>query len=486
MPSKTEIRILDTYQLKVNNVLIDVVIVEDEDDVVPRYTVAIANMSATTKVILEKIREEFISQVGVGLIELSEEGGLETIKAEFKKEIVGLLKKYFPNIDDPTKDMLINYIIEQNLGLGQIEVLLKDPRIEEIVVNNAQEPLWVYHKKHAWLKTNILIPKEERVRHYATMIGRDIGKEITTLMPLMDAHLLTGDRVNATLYPISSKGHTITIRKFSAEPWTVTDFISLKTIDEYTAALVWLCMQHELSLLIAGGTGSGKTSMLNVISAFLPPNQRIVSIEDTRELQLPNILHWVPLETRLPNPEGKGGITMLDLVVNSLRMRPDRIIMGEVRREKEAEVLFEAMHTGHSVYGTFHANDADETITRLTNPPINVPKLVMPSLHAIVVMNRNRRTNMRRVFQFAEILPTGDINVVLQYNPVKDVVEKVSEFKSLDKRLKLFTGMGKADIEKDLQAKIKILQWMVKNKIRTVNDIGVMMAKYYRGKLITK
>ena len=481
-----ESHVIDNYQLKVNNVLIDIVIVEEEEDVVPRYTVNISNMSPTTKLMLEKIREEFISQVGIGLVELSEEGGIESIKTEFKKEIVTLLKKYFPNLDEKTKDMLINYVIEQNLGLGHIEILLKDTNIEEIVVNNAREPVWVYHKKHARLKTNVLIPKEERIRHYSTMIGRDVGKEITTLAPLMDAHLLTGDRVNATLYPISSKGHTITIRKFAAEPWTVTDFLKMKTLDEYTAALMWLCMQHELSVLISGGTGSGKTSLLNVVSAFLPSNQRIVSIEDTRELQFPTTLHWVPLETRLPNPEGKGGVTMLDLVVNSLRMRPDRIIMGEVRREKEAEVLFEAMHTGHSVYGTFHANDADETVTRLTNPPINVPKLVMPSLNAIIVMNRNRRTNRRRVFQFAEILPNGDINVVLQYNPIKDQVEKVSDFKSLDKRLKLFSGMSMADIDKDLQGKIKILQWMVKNNVRDINSIGILMAKYYKGKLVIK
>lgn len=491
MPDKKETTvkettILDRYQLKVNNVLIDVVIIQDEEDVVPRYTVNIANMSATTKLMLEKIREEFISQVGVGLIELSEEGGIETIKTEFKKEILTLLKKYFPTIDDPTKDMLINYIIEQNLGLGHIEVLLRDSAIEEIVVNSAQEPVWIYHKKYAWLKTNVLMPKEERIRHYATMIGRDVGKEITLLSPLMDAHLLTGDRVNATLYPISTKGNTITIRKFAAEPWTITDYLKLKTIDDYTAALVWLCMQHELSILIAGGTGSGKTSMLNVVSAFLPPNQRIISIEDTRELQLPNVLHWVPLETRLPNPEGKGGITMLDLVVNSLRMRPDRIIMGEVRREKEAEVLFEAMHTGHSVYGTFHANDADETVTRLTNPPINVPKLVLPSLNAMVIMNRNRRTNQRRVFQFAEVMPDGNINVVLQYNPLKDQMERISEFKSIDKRLKLFTGMSRQEIDKDIQAKMKILQWFIKNNVRDINQIGIVMAKYYRGKLVIK
>lgn len=300
-------KVITSYRLNVNDVLIDINIVEDEDETVPKYLANITNMSNTTKIILEKIREEFISEVGVGVIEISESGGVESIKTEFRKEIASLLKKYFPNADKATQDMLINYVIEQNLGLGNLEILLKDDLIEEIVVNNSKEPVWVYHKKYGWLKTNILIPKEERIRHFATMIGRDVNKEITTLSPLMDAHLLTGDRVNATLNPISTNGNTITIRKFAKQPWTIVHFIQQQTIDFRTAAILWLCIQHELSIIISGGTGSGKTSMLNVAASFIPPNQRTISVEDTRELQLPDTLHWVPMETRLPNPEGKGG-----------------------------------------------------------------------------------------------------------------------------------------------------------------------------------
>ena len=483
---KQEKELLESYKLNVNKTLIDVNIIIGEDDTVPVYYVSITNMSKTTRIILEKIRQEFISRVGLGSIEISDTNDIEAIKLQFRKEIASLLVKYFPNLDEKTKDMLMNYIIEQNLGLGNIDILLKDENIEEIVVNSSKEPIWVYHKRHAWLKTNIFIPTEARIRHFATMIGRDVNKEITLLNPLMDAHLLTGDRVNATLMPISSNGNTITIRKFATKPWTITDFIKSKTIDYSAAALIWLCIQHELSLLITGGTGSGKTSMLNVVSSFFPPNQRIISIEDTRELRLPKTLHWVPMETRLPNPEGKGGITMLDLVVNSLRMRPDKIIMGEVRKQAEAEVLFEAMHTGHSVYGTFHANNAEETVTRLTNPPINVPKLVLPALSAIIVQNRNRRTNKRRTFQFAEILPDGNLNIVLQRNVMKDTLEKVNDFKVINKTLRLYTGMTDKDMENDLAEKEKILKWLVKNNINDVEKIGQIMAKYYRGKLKVK
>ncbi|MBI4149129.1 Flp pilus assembly complex ATPase component TadA, partial [Candidatus Woesearchaeota archaeon] len=241
-------------------------------------------------------------------------------------------------------------------------------------------------------------------------------------------------------------------------------------------------IQYELSILFTGGTATGKTSMLGVSSSFFPPNQRIISIEDTRELQLPPTLHWVAMETRLPNPEGKGEVTMLDCVVNTLRMRPDRILVGEIRREKEAQVLFEAMHTGHSVYGTFHANSAEEAVVRLTNPPINLPKILLSSLGLYVVQNRNRRTGRRRTFQVAEILPNGDPNILLQLDIAKDQLKKVSDSKMMYKTLQLLSGLTPADIEKDLAEKRRILQWLVKEKTTNLERIGAIMSEYYQDK----
>jgi flagellar protein FlaI len=376
--------------------------------------------------------------------------------------------------------MLINYILQQNIGLGNIEILLKDNYLEEIVINNADEMACVYHRKYGWLKTNIRISDENRIRYYSTIIGRDVGKEITTLNPLMDAHLKTGDRVNATLSPISSKGNTLTIRKFAVKPWTITDFLKEKTISYEAAAFIWMAVQNELSVIIAGGTASGKTSMLNVVANFFPPNQRIISLEDTRELMLPNILHWVPLETRLPNPEGKGGISMLDLVVNSLRMRPDRILVGEIRRKQEAEVLFEAMHTGHSVYGTLHANNIRETINRLTQPPVGLPKQILSALSLIAVQHINRRNGKRRTLQIGEVMHNGDAKPLMQLDIVKDTLEKISDPTAIFETLKLYIGLSKEDVEKDISEKIGILKWMVRNNITDINKIGIIMSRYYR------
>ena len=472
---------MDSYELSVNDIIIDVSINSYSDEPVPTYEISITNSSDTTEVILEKIREEFISQE-TKTIEKKNFLEIASIQELFKSNILKLLRKYFPTANKKTMDMLINYVLQQNIGLGNLDILLKDKNLEEIVVNNSKEPVWVYHRKYGWLKTNVKLPDESRVRHYSTIIGRDVGKEITTLNPLMDAHLKTGDRVNATLEPISSKGNTITIRKFAVKPWTITDFIKERTISYEAAALLWVAVQNELSIIISGGTASGKTSMLNGISNFFPPNQRIISLEDTRELKLPDILHWVPFETRLPNPEGKGGISMLDLVINSLRMRPDRVVVGEIRRKAEAEVLFEAMNTGHSVYGTLHANNVKETINRLSHPPIDISKQILSALSLIVVQHINRRNGKRRTLQIGEVLPSGDAQTIMQLNPIKDTMEVVAEPATVYDTLKLYTGLSKEDIKKDIDEKIEILKWTVSNNIVDLNKIGLIMSNYYQKK----
>ncbi|MEM4331128.1 MAG: type II/IV secretion system ATPase subunit, partial [Candidatus Pacearchaeota archaeon] len=444
--------VIDSYKFMSKNIPIEITIKKTEEDFVPIYEVSISQISKTTELILEKIRQQLVKEVTLGIIEITDLKKTQEVE-EFKHAINILINKYFPDIEDSTKDFLITYLIQKSLGLGNLEIMMDDDLLEEIVINSSTEPVWVYHKKHGWLKTNLIIPEEDRIRHYASMIGRKVGRQISVLEPLLDAHLNEGDRVNATLFPISTQGNTITFRKFSRSPFTITHFLKYNTMSYYAASLVWLCMQYELSAIIAGGTASGKTSVLNVLACFFPPNQRIISIEDTREIRLPKFLHWVPMSTRLPNAEGKGEISMGDLLVNSLRMRPDRILVGEVRRKQEAETLFEAIHTGHSVYATFHANTAEETVQRLTNPPIDVPKTMLPAISLIIVQFRNRRTGKRRTFQIAEILPNATANVLLQYNPKEDKLVQVNKSKSLMATLKLFTGFDEKDIKKDLNEK---------------------------------
>ena len=406
----------------------------------------------------------------------------EYVEQKFSETIYYLVTKYFPYSDKDTINFLTTYLIQKSLGMGKVEILMSDVKLEEIVINASSEPVWVYHRKHGWLKTNVFLQEEDQTKHYATMIARKIGRQINVLNPLLDANLSTGDRVNATLYPVSNFGNTITIRKFAAKPWTITDLINSGTMSYSAASLIWLGVQYELSTLISGGTGSGKTSTLNVISGFFPPNQRILSIEDTREIRLPKYLHWVPMMTRPANAEGKGGVSMENLLVNSLRQRPDRIIVGEIRRKREAEVLFEAMHTGHSTYATVHANTAEETVTRLTNPPIEVPKTMLPALSMVVVQFRNRRDNIRRTLQLAEITPDSEARVLMRYNMKKDSIDNVKSSKHIYNSIQMFTGFGEKEFKQDLQEKSKVLKYLVKQKINQVDNVGRIMAEYYTNK----
>lgn len=475
----TQTSLIDSYQFEINSIPISIKIYRARSEFVPVYEVSISTISENTEIILEKIREELITQVHLGIIELADTKKTTEIEDEFKRAIHELINKHFPDANKETLEFLTAYLIQKSLGLGSIEILMGDKQLEEIAINSADQPVWVYHRKHGWLKTNIKIESEEQIKHYSSMIGRKVGRQINILDPLMDANLSTGDRVNATLMPISLNGNTITFRKFASKPWTITDFIEGDVLSAEAAALIWLAVQYEFSTLIAGGTATGKTSMLNVVSNFFPPNQRIISIEDTHEIQLPSFLHWVPMITRLPNTEGRGGVTMLDLLVNSLRMRPDRIVVGEIRRKEEAEVLFEAIHTGHSVYATVHANSAHETITRLTNSPISIPLSMLPAISMIIVQYRNRRTGIRRTFQIAEILPSSELNILMQLDFQKDKLLKLNNSKSLTDTLQLYTGMTKNEMLRDLNQKEKILQWLIKQKINTVETVGRVMAEYY-------
>ncbi len=474
--------VIDEYEFDSGNIPITITIEKRPREFVPIYKVEVSSISRTTEHILEKIRQELIKKVSLGIVDIADAKKGSVVEDKFKEFIAVLIDKYFPDTDQETKDFLNRYLFVKSLGLGNIEFLMNDSFLEEIVINKAESPVWVYHRRHGWLKTTVFLRDEDQTRHYAAIIGRKVGRQISVLEPLLDAHLEAGDRVNATLYPISTSGNTITIRKFSRDPWTITKFIRSGTINTKAAALIWLAMQYEMSAIIAGGTASGKTSALNVLAGFFPPNQRIISIEDTREIRLPSFLHWVPLNTRLPNAEGKGEINMGNLLVNSLRMRPDRILVGEVRRKQEAETLFEAIHTGHSVYATFHANNAVEAVERLTNPPIEVPKIMLPAISLIIVQFRNRRTGKRRTFQVAEILPDSSPNVILQYDSRKDCLVEVNKSRQLFANISLYTGFTDKEIAKDLKEKESVLDYLDRFDITSVDGVGRIIAEYYTNK----
>ena len=480
-------KVQESYKIAVNDVPANIRVFTSHEDYVPIYEILIPIVKDATEAALDDIRERLIDELDLRPAEIVSPEEMKSLKKRFTEKATEIVRKEFPNIKDADYKTLVGLLMQQSLGLGIIEFLLQDRNLEEIVINSSKEPIWVYHIKMGWLKTNILISNENQIYDYAASIGRRVGEQITNLSPLMDAYLPTGDRTNATLFPISTSGNTMTIRKFARRPWTISDFINQKTLSLDMGAFLWLAIQYELNIVIAGGTASGKTSLLNALTCFIPPNHRVLSIEDTREVQLPKYLHWVPLTTRPPNPEGKGEVSMLHILINSLRMRPDRIIVGEIRRSREAEVLFEAINTGHSVYSTLHANTAEEAFRRLVNPPIDIPIALLGGLQLVAVMHRDRRKNVRRVLQITELIPSSglkemkiDLNTIYQWVAAEDKAIPLAKSYRAMSDIKLYTGMVEKDLEKDLAEKKEILDYLAKNKINDINTVGRVVSDYYR------
>ncbi len=478
----------DFYNIKLGNVNISVSVEKEPELFVKSYTIDLPKIEPATQLLLEKIRNSLIGEVKVKVEEILNPKAYDELRERYRAAAEKMIKNQLPKLSERERTIIVNSLINKMLGMGDVEPIFADDNVEEIVINRPDEPVWIYHKKHGWLRTNVRLENDEQIHNFASVIGRRVGREITNLNPLMDARLPSGDRVNATLFPISTFGNTITIRKFARTPWTVVDFIdpTVNSLSPNIAALLWFAMENELNLMIAGGTGSGKTSMLNSLLSFLPSNQRIISIEDTRELQLPDFLHWIPMATRSPNPEGKGEITMLDLMINSLRMRPDRIIVGEVRRSFEAEVLFEAMHTGHSVYSTLHADTVDQAHRRLTNPPINIPEGMLEALHLVLVQFRQRRLNIRRTLQLAEVVvPKAqkgneiEFNILYKWEPRSDKMLSIGKSKRIIDELQLRTGMSSRELAANLSEKEIVLKWMLNQGVRNITDIGRIVNTYY-------
>ncbi len=477
---------IDTYSISSDCVPAEISISSPPNEYVPIYCLSYPKIPLATHSILNSIRDELITLVSLSSKEFVDPTAIISVKEKFSLKAHELIKKYLPGIPESDENVLVGYLIHEMLGLGAVELLLADNQLEEIVINNSKEPIWVYHKRHGWVKTTVVLENEDMIYNYSSSIGRRVGRQITNLYPLMDAHLYTGDRVNATLFPISTVGNTVTIRKFARSPWTIIHMLDpkVKTISAEAVALIWIAIQYELNILVVGGTASGKTSFLNTLMPFIPPNQRIISIEDTREINLPKFLQWVPFSSREPNPEGKGGVSMLDLLMNSLRMRPDRIIVGEIRRSKEVEVMFEAIRTGHSAYATFHADSAHQAYQRIINPPISLPESMLSALHLMIVQYRHRRIGIRRTLELGEIVPVGatenKLNLLYKWNPKTDVLEKENKTCRIYNEIGMYTGMDNAEIEENLKNKKTVLDWMVKHDIKTVNSVGKVIAEYYK------
>lgn len=461
----------------------NVKIIISETEKRPMYFITMPQVSNATRAYFEGIKDEISKATPIEQAEIVKEDIERGFETRHRAIATVLGQDISP--EKRSVDILCGILMREMYGLGEIEILIADDMLEEIVINSSHQPIAVYHRKHGWLKTNLQPKNEEEVENYASQIARKIGKQISLLNPILDAHLVSGDRVNSTFFPVSTTGNTITLRLFARNPWTIVSFLDKgnRVLSIEMAALLWQAVHYEMTVLVSGGTASGKTSALNAIVSLMQPFQRVISIEDTRELSLPSYQwNWVPLVTRAPNPEGLGEVTMLDLVVNALRMRPDRIVMGEIRRKGEAEVLFEAMHTGHSVYATMHADTGTQTIKRLIEPPIEIPASEIEDVHLILVQYRDRRKNIRRTLELSEVVagPAGpELNHIYNWRPRTDEFQLVRAPRRYIEQMNLHTGMTEKEINEDQEEKRKVLDWMLENRMTQIEDVGAIMKAYY-------
>ena len=319
----------------------------------PTVSSALAGFKAT-------VHQGLVARLGNRLYDTSVSP--EQLNAYVAQEISDLMASTGVPLSLVERQQLTSEILDDVMGLGPIEKFLADPTVSEIMVNSLS---YIYVERDGVLEqTSSAFTSDDHLRRVIERIVGKVGRRIDESSPMVDARLVDGSRVNAIIPPLAVDGPVLTIRKFSADPLTIDDLITFKTVTPEVAALLKAVVEIGLNIIISGGTGTGKTTMLNVLSSFIPTSERIVTIEDAVELQLQQD-HVVRLESRPPNLEGRGEVTTRDLVRNSLRMRPDRIIVGEVRGPEALDML-QAMNTGHEgSISTVHCNSPRDALARL-------------------------------------------------------------------------------------------------------------------------
>ena len=319
-----------------------------EGQMLPLYKIKMSELSKQEQKLLDIAKEKAVEEIKIDPDKIPDPAERQRV---FTHEILGIIERESKGLHLPPGRIrqLGELAVRDMLGYGPLDPMIADDRLEDIMVTGIGKPVYVYHRKHGMCYTNVVFNDEDSIKYLIDKMARVVGRRIDQQTPLLDARLPDGSRVNATIPPVSLEGPTISIRKFRKDPLTVIDILNYGTLSTDVAAFMWLIVDglgiKPANVLFAGGTGCGKTTTLNAATTFVPERERIISIEDTAELQLPH-RHWVRLETRPPNVEGRGEITMDDLVKNALRMRPDRMVVGEVRGP-EARTMFTAMNTGH-------------------------------------------------------------------------------------------------------------------------------------------
>jgi flagellar protein FlaI len=449
------------------------------------YKVVEPELSDRLKNIMKNIKELLEQKLDIEFSRLR----IYEARGYLKKQINEIINYFGFALSNTEKEILQYYVERDFIGLGKLEPLMNDEQLEDISCDGLDIPIFVFHRNPdiGSIPTNVMYNNPEELDSFLVKLAQICGKSVSVAEPLLSGSLPDGSRIQATLATdIARRGSNFTIRKFTEKPLTPIHFLKYGTVDIKTLAYLWMIVDFGRSSIISGGTASGKTSFLNILSLFIRSEKKIVSIEDTPELKLPHP-HWVPHVARTAiGVEGKKGeIDLFDLLRESLRQRPDYIIVGEVRG-KEAYVLFQEMATGHPSLATIHAENIPKLIDMLTKPPISLPPNLVTNADVIafLLFTRYKDKRVRRMTELLEIIgydfdnKTPIVNQVFKWNPIKDSFDTMNKSVVLKKIADNF-GLTEKDIMEELERRMLVLDWMLAKNISEYRDVHKILNVYY-------
>jgi len=433
------------------------------------------------EVSLTKGEEELLKEIRLWLYEVINLDFASLDKPEdfLRRKVQEITREFGIRLSTLSMEKIMYYIARDLIGYGRLDPVLRDKKVEDISADGAGIPVYVYHQKYGSLESNVAFNQEE-LDSIIYKLAQRSGRHISMAKPLLDASLPNQDRLQLSIgSQVTTKGSTFTVRKFRETPFTPIDLINLGTISVEMAVYLWMAVENGFNILIAGGTASGKTTFLNTISMFIPPSSKVVSIEDTREI---NLVHqnWIPSVTR--ETEERGSIDMFDLLRTALRQRPEYLLVGEVRGQ-EASTLFQAMATGHITFSTVHADSVESLIKRLTKPPIDVPLMLLDSIDivALVSMVKVGDIRSRRCTNVTEVTGVDFDNGTLKTNVVFRLATGNFQF-SGESKVFLETmeklNMSEEELSAEYARRLRIMNLLRESKVNDFYRLSRLLFDY--------
>lgn len=449
-----------------------------------QYLTLEPSMNENEKQTLRKLKTIIKEETNVPLPVLKDDALIEDyLIVQIKRAI----KTFKLEISKASVKKFIYYMKRDFLGYGILDILIRDPNIEDISCNGTKIPLYVWHRHHESIPTNVMYHSKEELDNFITRLAYKTGHQISVSRPILEGALPEGFRVHLTLDEISKRGDTFTIRKVRATPFTIVDLINFGTISPHIAAYFWILVENLRSIIVAGATASGKTSLLNSIAMFIRPEMKVVTIEEVRELRLHE--NWIPMVTRPSFQPGVQEVTPFDLLKSSLRQRPDYIVVGEIRGG-EAYTLFQSISVGHGGLCTIHAENVEAVEKRLLTRPMNIPPMLIPMMNVIVLIGRTKLQDItvRRALAVSEITGINDktgratFNKIYEWNPESDsfIFSSVSASNNhIFKKIAELTHVPLETLLGELKRREYILKWMVQKNIKSYDDVANVVRQYY-------